>query len=497
MSFVIYDVETTGLRKRYDQIVSFAAVQTDNELNITDRFDISARVCGHVLPSPGAVHVTGVTPERLFDAALPSQFQAVAQIHDRLSSWSPALFVGFNSIDFDDELLRHAFYQNLKPAFVTTTHGNARADILGLCRVTATLRPDVLRPAVRADGRLTFRLAELASANGLVASGAHSAMADVMTTLTICRHIMTYASDVWANFTRFVTTASVDAFVASEAAFLYFSARPGSDEALVLMPLGPYADNPRRIHCLNLLGDFDRLGTLADEDLDAVLAARDRPVVPLRTNTAPIMTELFQACEEQLGGYTEAELLERAALVRSHDRLGPRLLERAQALQRQFLPATQVEDKLYGFDFPGRRDTERMSEFHASSWQRRAALVREFNDPRLQQLARRIVYFEDAALLPHIESGAMRRAISDRLTSGETQPWLTLAVARREMGELRSRLAAVGTHESAVLDAYECHLMIVESKHQPKAAVAESIVSLDSMESATSSTESPTLRMKP
>ena len=44
MSYVFYDVETTGLRQRYDQITSFAAVQTDSELVITDRFEIKARI---------------------------------------------------------------------------------------------------------------------------------------------------------------------------------------------------------------------------------------------------------------------------------------------------------------------------------------------------------------------------------------------------------------------------------------------------------------------
>ena len=39
MSFVVYDVETTGLNKRFDQIVQFAAVLTDTDLNVKDRIE--------------------------------------------------------------------------------------------------------------------------------------------------------------------------------------------------------------------------------------------------------------------------------------------------------------------------------------------------------------------------------------------------------------------------------------------------------------------------
>ena len=58
MSFVLYDVETTGLAKRFDQIVHFAALRTDSELRIIDRLQTSCRLMPHIIPSPEAVHVT-------------------------------------------------------------------------------------------------------------------------------------------------------------------------------------------------------------------------------------------------------------------------------------------------------------------------------------------------------------------------------------------------------------------------------------------------------
>src|SRR4051812_315075 len=105
MSFVLYDLETTGLRKRYDQVIQFAAVQTDADLNIIDRFETRCRLLPHVIPSPEALCVTGLRIEELFDPSLPSHFEMVTYMRATLQRWCPSLFLGFNSLAFDEEFL--------------------------------------------------------------------------------------------------------------------------------------------------------------------------------------------------------------------------------------------------------------------------------------------------------------------------------------------------------------------------------------------------------
>ena len=179
MSFVVYDVETTGLNKRFDQIVQFAAVLTDTDLNVKDRIELGCRLMPHVIPSPKAMHVTGLRIEQLLDASLPSHYEMAAEVRRILESWRPTLFLGFNSLSFDEEFLRQAFYLSLYNPYLTNTSGNARADVLTLCRMTAALRPNVLKPATDDDGRKVFRLKLLAEANGIAAPTSHRAMADV------------------------------------------------------------------------------------------------------------------------------------------------------------------------------------------------------------------------------------------------------------------------------------------------------------------------------
>lgn len=60
MGFIFYDTETTGTDHHFDQILQFAAIFTDPDLNELDRFDIRCRLLPHAVPSPKALAITRV-----------------------------------------------------------------------------------------------------------------------------------------------------------------------------------------------------------------------------------------------------------------------------------------------------------------------------------------------------------------------------------------------------------------------------------------------------
>ncbi len=113
MSLIFYVTETTGAAAFFDQILQFAAIQTDADLKVIDRFEIRCRLLPHVVPAPGAMRVTSVKVSQLTDPSLPSHYEMVRIIRAKLLSWSPALFIGWNSIAFDEDLVRQALYKTL------------------------------------------------------------------------------------------------------------------------------------------------------------------------------------------------------------------------------------------------------------------------------------------------------------------------------------------------------------------------------------------------
>ena len=60
MALMFYDTETTGTETFYDQILQYAAIKTDAELNELDRFAIRCRLSLYCVPAPEAMQVTGI-----------------------------------------------------------------------------------------------------------------------------------------------------------------------------------------------------------------------------------------------------------------------------------------------------------------------------------------------------------------------------------------------------------------------------------------------------
>src|SRR3989442_7225128 len=113
MALIFYDTETTGTDTFFDQILQFAATRTDEALNEIDRFEIRCRLLPHVVPAPSAVRVTAVKVSQLTDPLLPSHYEMVRTIREKLLSWPPPLFIEWNSIQFDEGLVRQALYITL------------------------------------------------------------------------------------------------------------------------------------------------------------------------------------------------------------------------------------------------------------------------------------------------------------------------------------------------------------------------------------------------
>ena len=439
MSFVIYDVETTGLNKRFDQIVQFAAVLTDSDLNVRDRIAIGCRLLPHVIPSPEAMHVTGLRIEHLLDPSLPSHYEMVTEVRRKLESWCPAMFLGFNSLSFDEEFMRQAFYLSLYNPYLTNMPGNARADVLNLCRMTAALKPEVLRPATDDDGREIFKLKLLAEANGIAAPMSHSARADVSTTLALCQFIRNNAPEIWSQFLRFGQKNVVETFISDEDAFLVLETVGNHHRRRVVTGIGRHAEQPTKHYCLDVGTDLDALSNRSDKDLVSLFRTSERPIVTIRTNAAPTLWALYEATPGQLAPFkTEAEVLGRVERIRKDNNFLERLREAAQSAERDYPPSQHLEEQLYGHPFPPREDEDLMHEFHVASWERRAVLTQQFSETRYRRIGLRLIYFDQPDLLATKSRTGFDDAVRKRLTAAPDAdvPWRSIPAAKRDLESL-------------------------------------------------------------
>lgn len=438
MSFVIYDVETTGLNTRFDQILHFGAVRTDETLAPTATIEARSRLLPYVVPSPKALVLTGTSLKDLTSPLRPSHYAMVCEIQRALAEWSPALFLGYNSIHFDEEFLRQAFYQCLHPTFLTNTNANARADILNLMRAVSCLRPGVLQVPRDADGRQVFRLSNLAMANELAVGSAHHAMRDVELTLQLCQRVREGAPDIWSSFMRFASKPAVLAFIREEPAFGYFDKFEGTRSVRPLTRIGISPVDANVHYCLDLTHDVDALRRLTDDQLGEIVRARfTSPIRRLKVNASPFVCPLWELSDADLEPANEGELMRLGQRIQFDDEFVGRLAAAARTTDRTYPPSEHVELQIYGTGWPSDEDVAACRHFHQSPWEMRLDIALGLADPRFRRLGKRLVYLERPDLLRPDDRVAFDAEVVRRLRGGDGDfPWMTLPQALAEIEEL-------------------------------------------------------------
>ena len=438
MSFVIYDVETTGLNRRFDQILHFAAVRTDETLAPTATIEVRSRLLPYIVPSPKALVLTGTSLKDLTNPLRPSHYEMVCEIQRALAEWSPALFLGYNSIRFDEEFLRQAFYQCLHPTFLTNTNRNARADVLNLMRAVSCLRPGVLHVPRDSDGREVFRLSDLAAANGVARGGAHDAMRDVELTLQLCQRVREGAADIWSSFIRFASKAAVVAFIHEEPAFGYFDNFEGTRSVRPLTRIGISPLDANVHYCLDLTYDVDALRRLTDDELGEMVQAKaTSPIRRLKVNASPFVCPLWELSAADLEPADRDELVQLAQRIRSEDEFVGRLVAAARTTDRTYPPSEHVELQIYGTGWPSDEDLAACRHFHQSPWEMRLDIALGLADRRFRRLGRRLVYLERPDLLRPDDRATLDAEVVRRLRGGDGNfPWMTLPQALAEIEEL-------------------------------------------------------------
>ena len=456
MSLVFYDTETTGTETFFDQILQFAAIRTDAELNETDRFEVRCRLLPHVVPAPGAISVTGVRASQLIDPSFPSHYEMVRAIRSKLLSWSPSLFMGWNSIDFDERLVRQALYKTLHPPYLTNSAGNSRSDVMRIVQACNLFAPNAITFPASENGQKIFKLDHIAPANGFKHDRAHDAMGDVEATIFLCRLIVEKAPDIWSSFMRFSTKAAVVDYIQEERVFCandYFFGRPYS---WVVSTIGQNQENKAEWYVYDLSVDPESLLPLSDVQLITRLGQSPKPVRRLKSNAAPMLFPAEDApnickCRE----HSPQELERRAGMVQEGTALRERLISAFESKKEKYPPSLHVEKQIYD-GFIDQFDEKLMETFHETPWPERYAIVEKFQDPRLKTIGRQLIHLERPDLLDKAICREHDVAAAKRLLGhGNDISWLTLPKA---LEQLEKMLQNASGPELELLQEHKQHL---------------------------------------
>ncbi|MBW1648010.1 MAG: exodeoxyribonuclease I [Deltaproteobacteria bacterium] len=448
-TYLFYDLETTGLNPAFDQVLQFAAIRTDFDLNEVERYELAIALRPDVVPSPQAMLVHRIGPGTLVDGR--SEYEAVRWIH-ALVNRPQTISVGYNSLGFDDEFLRFAFYRNLLPPYTHQYHHECgRMDLLPFAAVYRLFKPAVLQWP-EDNGQPSLKLDALATANRLAAPPFHTAMSDVTALVALARRFKTEA-DTWEYLcSRFDKAVDQDCIRQTPPLFtspagphrltLLVSSEFGGTNAHLAPALGLGASTAYANQRLWLRLDWPELAEAAVTNVpDTTRVVRKKygepPLVlpPLPRYWAQLDAPRRTLAQQNL------ERLQRQ----------PRLLAEIAAYHRAYrypeVPEVDPDAALYDHGFWQKDDLAAFDRWHQAPVETRPSLIERFADPLARILATRILFRNFPG--PHPEPiEKARRAHFERIdpprgapppVDYRGRPRLTPAAAREEIAGLLSQ----------------------------------------------------------
>ncbi|MBQ8708212.1 MAG: exodeoxyribonuclease I [Succinivibrionaceae bacterium] len=298
-TFTFYDLETFGRDPKQDRIVQFAGVRTDANLNVIEQLVIYCKPQRDYLPSIEAITITGITPS-FADRNGLSENAFIEQVLQFLSRTNNCV-LGFNSIKFDDEFIRHTAFRNFYPPYAYNSMcGSSRWDIYPLVRLCCALCPEGINwPYDEKEGRYVLKLAELTRANGLEHAHAHDALSDVLATIEVMKLIISRQPQMFNFIFHHRTKKEILGYLVdtatgslSDRAMVTIDSAFGPEHLFtgVVMPV-LLDENRSSLYCWNLsqpASDLKDNPTLDELDCSAV-AMSDLGIIKIKLGACPIL----------------------------------------------------------------------------------------------------------------------------------------------------------------------------------------------------------------
>ncbi len=228
-SFFFYDLETSGFKPREARIMQFGGQRTDMNLKpIGQPVNQLIKLTPDTLPSPDAIMITGITPQQtLADGQTEAEF--LKFFYDEVVR-PGTIFVGFNSIRFDDEFMRFLLYRNFYDAYEWQWKDKcSKWDLLDAVRMTRALRPAGIEWPFAPDGKPANRLEYLTSVNKLAHSDAHDALSDVLATIEVAKLVKAKQADLFQWLVDNRGKKAVAKLVEADEPFVYTSGKYSSE----------------------------------------------------------------------------------------------------------------------------------------------------------------------------------------------------------------------------------------------------------------------------
>ena len=403
-TFFFYDLETSGFSARYDRIMQFAGQRTDDELELIGQpVNLLVKLTDDILPSPGAVLTTHITPQMTVADGI-SEADFCRYFLEQVATPDTTI-LGYNSTRFDDEFIRHTLWRNFHDPYQWAwAEGRDRWDLLDVTRLVRALRPEGINWPTKRVAEMdqlitTVNLVDMAKCNGFENDNAHDALADVKALINLARLLRKSQPTMWRYLLDHHDKHSVLDIITpgQPKPFVYASGRYSSSyQKTTVATVIAEGRTPNSYLVWDLRYDPVDFTSLSEAEILGNLTA-DRatrrqddfvpiPIKELSINKCPAVAPLgvLDSASEVRISLSQAEAMKHYHQLNSQAGLIKRLT-RAWCKRPAFPPASDVEGKLYD-SFTPKSDQAKIRLVAAADSTGLADLHPNFTDERLDEL---------------------------------------------------------------------------------------------------------------
>ena len=441
-NFVFYDFETSSSNKYWGQIIQIGAILTNDNFDELDRYDARCRLSPGIIPEAMALIVNKSSPKMLKGSNL-SHYEMIREFVETLKRWGKATYVGFNSIEFDEEFLRSTLFQTLEYPYLTSTNGNTRGDVLSLSRAANLYYPKTLKNSVNKKGNDVYKLDQMAPLNGIEHGNAHSAIGDVVATVGIAKIIANKAPNVWkASLLTIDKNQSLDLikkelyFCTNE--YFYGKSRPYVQAFVCQHPQYQWP------LCFDLKHDPNTYLKMTIPELTAAMKKNPKFIRTVRHNKHPvIMNPSYANKFDEYKMIGTQKLSERAKLIKEDKKFAEKVsfIKQEEAQEKE---QSKSQEDLYNEEsiytkFTSADDNKLMPEFHKVDWDKKLLILSKFKDERLKYFGKKIIYMEKPDLLSKTDYNLIHKNVAKKLLSTNNEKWNTIPRTYSEIDTLREK----------------------------------------------------------
>ena len=439
MRYIFYDTETTGLNPAFDQILQFAAIEADEDLNEVSSINIRCRILPYIVPSPKALLVTRVSPTTLVSSN-HSYLEMIQQIRTWMGQRTPSMVIGHNSIEFDEPFLRQALYQTLHPVYLTNTGGNSRGDTMRIAQAASIFAPSRINVPLSDKGKPTFRLGPLTRENAITfdETDAHDALADVRATLELARMLRRNTPEIWEQMLVNSSKKGATEFMKRTNYFCSAEFSYGNSSSHLVSAIAANPQNDTQMAAFDMAYDPKAYFDASAEEILGLMKGPGRVIRVVAANKQPMVfdTSIGHAMLDS-ASFAPDVLTQHVREIRGASEFRQRVAEALTRYYEPEEPSEYIEKRIYG-GFPSRNDTQLMEQYHRTPLEAKLTICDQFEDSRFREFGLRLIYSDNPDNLSAAQRDELQLFFNNRMTTTEEVEWMTLPKALTEVDKLKN-----------------------------------------------------------